>query len=86
MHIEDINEPIKVRADFWPGGKIIPRLFKREDRTFTITSVNATWEDREGNNSLLYFAVLTDRSEDTFQLCFRQQDRTWWLQQVMMEG
>ena len=86
MQVARLNEPVKVRADFLPGGEVRPRLFKRQNRTFRVTQVNATWEDTEGQHGLLYVTVSVCDSDDVFQLCFREQDRTWWLQQVMMEG
>ncbi|MCD6415139.1 MAG: hypothetical protein J7M08_00370 [Planctomycetes bacterium] len=87
MEITHVNQPIKVRADFLPGGGVTPLLFKWNGRrTFRITRVNSSWEDSEQQHKSLYFSVNTDRSDDVFQLCFRQEDRTWWLQCVMMEG
>ena len=86
MQVAELNEPIKVRADFLPGGEVQPRLFRRGHRTFRVTNVNATWEDTEGQHALLYLTVTVSNSDDVFQLCFREEDRTWWLQQVMMEG
>ncbi|MFH0965452.1 MAG: hypothetical protein V2A58_15740, partial [Planctomycetota bacterium] len=45
MQIAEINEPVKVRADFSPGGKVAPLLIKRRDRrVFRVTRVNSTWE------------------------------------------
>ena len=87
MQIAEIRERIKVRADFTPGGKVVPLLFKRKGQeVFRVTRVNATWEDREQENKLLYFSVSVDKSDDVFQLCYREEDRTWWLDCVMLEG
>jgi len=87
MQISRLHEPIRVRADFGPGGVVKPRLFKREKmEAFRITRVNSKWEDKEQEHTLLYFSVCTDRSDDVFQLCFRERDRTWWLECVMMDG
>lgn len=87
MHIANVKERIKVRADFSPGGSVSPLLFKRKSReAFRVTRVNATWEDREQRHKILYFSVLTDRSDDVFQLSYREEDRSWWLDCVMMDG
>ena len=50
MNIEDLNEPITVRADFG-GGKVTPRMFKRigaaVGHTYKVTTVNGRWVDRD---------------------------------------
>ncbi len=87
MQVVQINERIKVRADFTPGGRIIPLKFKRgEQEPFRVRKVNASWEDRGDGSRLVYFSVSVDRSDDVFQLRYREKDRTWWLDSLMLEG
>jgi len=87
MQIVEMKEAIKVRADFIPGGKVVPLLFKRRGQgVFQVRRVNSTWEDKEQEHKLLYFSVNTDKCDDVFQLCFREEDRTWWLECVMLDG
>jgi len=87
MEIAELKERIKVRADFSPGGKVVPVLFRRNGHdVFRVTRVNSSWEDREQQNKLLYFSVNVDGSDDVFQLCYREEDRTWWLDCVMLDG
>ena len=87
MQAVKINERIKVRADFSPGGRVTPVLFRRGERdAFRIRAVNAAWEDREGQGKLLYFSVRVAESEDIFQLRYRESDRTWWMDSVLMDG
>ena len=86
MEVAHIKERIKVRADFAPSGKVTPLLFKRGQMIYRIRRVNSIWEDRQQQGKLLYFSVLTDRSDDVFQLCYRHDDRSWWLELVMMDG
>ncbi len=87
MQIAEIKETVKVRADFSPGGRVVPLLFKRNGQEpRRITRVNSTWQDSEPQNRLLYFSVTTDQSDDVFQLCYHEADRTWWLDCVMLEG
>lgn len=82
-----LNERIKVRADFSPGGRITPVLFKRGERdAFRVRAVNAAWEDRQGEGKLLFFSVVVAGSEDIFQLRYRESDRTWWVDLVLMDG
>ena len=83
----EINERIKVRADFTPGGKIVPLLFRRgRQDPFGVRKINAVWEDREGGGRTIYYSVLVDRSDDLFQLRYRENDRTWWIDSVLMDG
>lgn len=87
MQITELHEPVKVRADFMPGGKVVPLLFKRQNlQIFRVTRVCSRWEDRDEGRRLLYFSVSADRGDEIFQLCYRQEERTWWLQQVMLAG
>ncbi|MFW6107324.1 MAG: hypothetical protein ACOC8A_01390 [bacterium] len=87
MQVAQIHEPVKVRADFLPGGTVVPLLFKRRDqRVFRVRQVNSTWEDTEQESTRLHFSVTTDRSDDAYQLCYQAEDRTWWLDSVMMDG
>jgi len=87
MQVAELNERIKVRADFSPGGKIVPILFKRRgEEALRVRSVHASWEDRESNGKRLYFSVSVDRADDVFQLRYQEHDRTWWLESVTTEG
>jgi len=87
MQSVQINERIKVRADFTPGGRIVPLMFKRERRDpFRVKKVNTSWEDRGADGSSVYFSVSVDLSDDVYQLRYREQDRTWWLEAVIVEG
>jgi hypothetical protein len=87
MQIAEIREPVKVRADFFPGGTVMPLRFKRKGHeAFRVRQVNSTWEDTEREQRRLYFSVTTDRSDDAYQLCYQEDDRTWWLDSVMMDG
>ncbi len=82
MHIEQINEPVKVRADF-QGGRIRPLRFKRQGREHVVKTVNACWETREGRRTLHYFSV-TIESGDVCQLYFNNEELVWWLDSIMM--
>ena len=78
MQLVKLDERIKMRADFTPGGKVVPLLFKRGDRdVFRVKEVNASWEDRETEGRQLYFSVRVSQSDDIYQLRYRENDRTW---------
>ena len=83
MHVERINEPVKVRADF-QGGRIQPLRFKRHGKDHKVKSVNASWETREGRSKLHYFSV-TIESGDVCQLYFNNEDLIWFLESIMLE-
>ena len=84
MLVEHLNEAVKVRADF-QGGKILPIVFKRGDKSHRVMQVNAAWEDREGTQKLYFFSVTAD-SGDVYQLRLNGKDMTWYVDLVMMEG
>ena len=87
MQVVKLNERIKVRVDFTPGGKVVPLLFKRPNQDpFRVQEINATWEDRQTDGRQLYFSVRVTRSDDIFQLRYRESDRTWWVDAVLMDG
>jgi hypothetical protein len=87
MQLVKLDERIKMRADFTPGGKVVPLLFKRGDRdVFRVKEVNASWEDRETEGRQLYFSVRVSQSDDIYQLRYRENDRTWWVDAVLMDG
>jgi hypothetical protein len=82
-----IDERVKVRADFTPGGRIVPLMFKRErNDPFRVKKVNASWEERGADGRAVYFSVSVEKSDDVYQLRYREQDRTWWLEAVLVEG
>jgi hypothetical protein len=84
MRWEQLDESIKVRADF-QGGAVSPVLFRRGDRRVRIQAVNTRWQDTRGRYRRCYFSVTSD-SGDVYQLCFDTADLTWKLEYVMFEG
>ena len=87
MEAVETKERIKVRADFTPGGKIVPIMFKRgQQDPLRVRKIHAVWEDRETQGRLLYFTASVEGSDDIFQLRYREKDRTWWLDCLMPGG
>jgi hypothetical protein len=82
MQIEDLDEPIAVRADF-TAGAIKPRLFRRGTRTYEITGLNAQWVDRDGHNANYHFSVQS--GEETYFICLRGDDFSWHLEKVVSD-
>ncbi len=84
MRWEQLDEPVKVRADF-QGGVVSPVIFRRGERRIGVRSVNTRWQDVRGHHRLFYFSVTADTG-DVYQLCFDTGDLTWRLEYVMFEG
>jgi len=83
MRVEDIDEAVTVRADF-RGGEVTPRAFRRGQKTYTVTEVNARWVDREGASAVWRFSV--QAGGDTCFLALRTGEMTWRLERVMVDG
>jgi hypothetical protein len=85
MHVEELDEPITVRADF-AGGQVTPRAFKRlgagAGRTYTVGSVNGRWVDREGRHPTYHFSVQADG--DTYYISLATADMSWRLERVIL--
>lgn len=85
--ITEIDERISVRADFTPGGKITPRVFRRGDREpFRVARIHSTWEDRRKRGRLICFTLSVEGSDDIYQLRYCDEDRTWRIDCVMPCG
>jgi hypothetical protein len=84
MLIEQLAEPIKVRADF-QGGTIRPVLFRRGAALHHVVEVHARWEDREGVQKIHYFSVSV-AAGDVYQLSFHAGDLLWYADSVMLEA
>ena len=83
MIVEELNEPIRVRADF-SAGSVTPKAFKRGTQVLHITNVNARWEDREGRFKRYHFSV--EAAGNLFELHLDSRDMSWRLDRVCLEG
>lgn len=83
MRIEEIDEAVSVRADF-RGGEVTPRAFRRGQKAYTVTEVNARWVDREGATPVWRFSV--QAGGDTYFLALRPGEMVWRLERVMVDG
>jgi len=84
MRWGQLDEPVKVRADFL-GGLVSPVLFRRGDARIAVRAVNTRWQDARAGHRLCYFSVTADTG-DMYQLCFNTADLTWRLEYVMYDG
>ena len=69
---------------FDKGRHIPPLFFRHGPRIFRVKRVNNRWESRDGNYKVLHFTVTVTESDDIFQLCFREKDLIWVLEEVWM--
>lgn len=83
MHTEEIYEPILVDAVF-TNSKIKPRWFIWKGRKYSVQEVTYSWQDREGEASLVYFSV--SDGTNIFEICFNQKTLNWHLARVHIEG
>ncbi len=83
MVIEEINEVVRVRADF-AAEAITPRAFRRGTKVYAVTKVNARWEDRTGAFKRYHFSV--EAAGNVFELHLDSRDMSWHLDRVCLEG
>jgi len=72
--------PIRVAAIFSPGGKISPKWFELSRRKIDIKEVTLFWKDRNGEVTLLHFAV-TD-GEANYELVYNTTFQSWSLNSI----
>jgi hypothetical protein len=75
-----VAERVKVAAIFAPGCKIKPVWFEWRRQKHAITEMSYFWKDRDGDATLLHFAV-SDGS-NLFELIFNASDQNWTLEGV----
>lgn len=70
---------IKVGVVF-KNGQIIPKWFNWEARQYMIHSLNYTWQDWEGKEAVMFFAVTS--GANTYELAYYTSQMTWQLSKV----
>ncbi len=83
MRIEEIGDPVSVLAVF-AGGKIEPKRFKWNGRSYPIDQINAHWIDRQSDSYRLHYSV--QAGDETYYLHFAANEVQWWLDQVVLAG
>ena len=84
MRWEQLDEPVKVRADF-QGGVISPVVFRRGTNRIGVRTVNTRWQDTRGKSRICYFSVTGDTG-DVYQLCFDTAALSWRVEYVLFDG
>jgi hypothetical protein len=77
--MENLNIIIKVGAVF-KGSTIIPKWFIWEDRKYNVKSIDYTWEDRQGEEKQIMFAV--SDGTNTYELVYNTIRMNWTLEKI----
>lgn len=82
MHVNEINEKIKVGAVF-DENKVVPKWFFWARRKREVKSVEHTWHSKEGEAMLLFFSV-TDGA-NVYEIRLNQKTLEWRLEKIYTE-
>lgn len=85
MGYVELQEPVAAWVEFSPQGEIRPRAFAREGRRLRIKQVTYRWRTGKGRETWRHFSVVTENG-DAFQLSYREESATWWIERVWTEG
>jgi hypothetical protein len=77
--MDNLNTIIKVGAVF-KGSTIIPKWFIWEGRKYNVKSIDYTWEDRQGEEKLVMFAV--SDGTNTYELAYNTIRMNWTLEKI----
>jgi len=85
MGYVEIQEPVLAWVEFSPQGEIRPLAFEREGRRHRVKQTTYRWRTGQGRETWRHFAVIT-KSGEAFQLSYREESATWWIDQLWTEG
>jgi hypothetical protein len=81
MGYVEVQEPVLALVRFSPEGEIRPLAFVWAGRRHQVKTTTYRWRTGKGRETCRHFAVTTE-SEDAFQLTYREESATWWIEQV----
>ena len=79
----DINKKIKVIALF-ENGKIIPKIFRWQNRDYKIKEISLAYQEREGRSVNYFFGVETEDG-NVMKLRYNDEKLTWWLLETWVD-
>lgn len=82
--MQRIRENIRVAVIFGPGSSIRPVWFDWRRRKYEIREVTYTWQERQGDATILHFAV--SDGVNLFELAYDAAGRVWALAAVETEA
>ena len=83
MVVEELDEPIRVRADF-SAGAVTPKAFRRGTQLFHVEHIHARWEDRLDAAKRYHFSI--ESGGNLFEIHLDSRDMSWRLDRVCLEG
>ena len=78
--MEQIREEIRVAVIFGPGNRVAPVWFDWRRRKHTVKEVTYTWQERQGEKTILRFAV--SDGADLYELAYDTASQLWTLTAV----
>jgi hypothetical protein len=78
--VQHIRENIRVAVIFGPGNRVEPVWFDWRLRKYTVREITYTWRDRQGEATVLHFAV--SDGADLFELAYNADSQIWALTAV----
>ena len=78
--MQKLREDIRVAVIFGPGSAIRPVWFDWRRRKHTVEEITYSWQERQGEATILHFAVSDGAS--LFELAYDTTGRTWALSAV----
>ncbi len=81
MGYVEVQEPVTALVQFSPHGEIRPLAFLWAGKRHRVKLTTYRWRTGKGRETLRHFAVVTE-TEDAFQLSYREESGTWWIEQV----
>jgi hypothetical protein len=73
--MERIRENIRVAVIFGPGNRVAPVWFDWRRRKHTVKEITYTWQERQGDATILHFAV--SDGADLFELAYNTGNQLW---------
>ncbi len=81
MGYVDVQEPVMALVQFSAQGEIRVLAFLWAGRRHRVKLTTYRWRTGKGRETVRHFAVVTE-TEDAFQLCYREESATWFVEQV----
>jgi hypothetical protein len=81
MGYVEVQEPAPVLVQFSAQGEIRLVAFAHAGRPHRVKQTTYRWRTGKGRETWRHFAVTTE-SGDAFQLSYREESATWWIDQI----
>ncbi len=81
MGYVEVQEPVTALVRFSPRGEIRLLAFTWAGRQLRVKETTYQWSTGRGRETLRHFAVVSEAG-DSYQLSYREESATWWVDQV----